>query len=279
MGVDGTSPTAAGLQRAIEASSIIPNRQECTFFWLGLTCAAALHAILIFGVASSLPRHMGERDGSLDGITVDLVDEADVFSKTTVPTRTEASPPRSGKAAKPDSPTADTAKPSPHSHDEQKEVARSIEKDAQGLLSLPDPSKKRSESSAAKKDQPKPRQPLDLSARLATPDIPFSGGGLSASMARPPGVTRSGENDDFGRGVIRALRQTMPGLRDTVGRVTVRLFLSQNGNLEDVQLVNSAGNANLDQSVVFAVKQASFPIPPARSTPIDRTFLVTYIYQ
>jgi TonB family protein len=71
----------------------------------------------------------------------------------------------------------------------------------------------------------------------------------------------------------------MPGLRDTFGRVTVRLFLSPNGNLEDVQLVQSGGNANLDQSVVFAVKQASFPIPPSRSTASDRTFLVTYIYQ
>lgn len=286
MGVDDTSPTAAGLRAAVEHSSVPPNTQERTFFWLGLACAAALHAALIFGVAGSLPRHMGERDGSLDGITVDLVDEADVFSKTTVPVRTEASPPQSGKAATSDSPAADTAEPPTRPHDEQKATARSIEKETPDLLSLPapseklpDPSEKKSDSNAAKKNQPKPRPPLDLSARLATPDIPFSAGGLSASIARPPGVTRSGENDDFGRGVIRALRQTMPGLRNTVGRVTVRLFVSQTGNLEEVQLVKSAGNANLDQSVVFAVKQASFPIPPARSTPSDRTFLVTYIYQ
>lgn len=279
MSVDDTLPTAAGRQAAIERSPAAPNAQERTFFWLGLACAAALHAALIFGVASSLPRHMGERDGSLDGITVDLVDEADVFSKTTVPVRAEASPPQSEKAAKSESPTADTAKPSAQPRDEQKEVARSIEKDAQGLLSLPDPSEKKSESSAAKKNQPKPRQPLDLSARLTTPDISISAGGLSASVARPPGVTRSGENDDFGRGVIRALRQTMPGLRNTVGRVTVRLLISQNGNLEEVQLVKSGGDPQLDQSVVFAVKQASFPFPPARSTSNDRTFLVTYIYQ
>jgi protein TonB len=279
MGVDDTLLTAARRQTAVERWPAAPNAQERTFFWFGLTCAAALHAALIFGVASSLPRHMGERDGSLDGITVDLVDEADVFSKTTVPVRAEASTPQPEKAAKSESSTADTAKPSLQSRDEQKEVARSIEKDAQGLLSLPDPSEKKSESNATRKTQPKPRQPLDLSARLATPEIPISAGGLSASVARPPGVTRSGENDDFGRGVIRALRQTMPGLRNTVGRVTVRLFISQNGNLEEVQLVKSGGDPQLDQSVVFAVKQASFPFPPARSTPNDRTFLVTYIYQ
>lgn len=270
---------AAALHGAAGPSSTLPNKQERTFFWLGLACAAALHAVLIFSVASSLPRRMGEKDGSLDGITVDLVDEADVFSKTTVPVRPETSRPQPGQAAKPDSPAADTEKPSPRSQDEQKALARSIEKDVGGLLSLPDPSEEKTESDPAKKSQPKVRPSLDLSARLPTPDIPFSAGGLSASVARPPGVTRSGENDDFGRGVIRALRQTMPGLRDTVGRVTVRLIISQNGNLEEVQLVRSGGNANLDQSVVFAVKQASFPFPPARSTSIDRTFLVTYIYQ
>ena len=278
MGVDETRPAAAGLSGPVERPSG-PNKQERTFFWLGLGCAAALHAVLIFGAATSVPRRMGEQDGSLDGITVDLVDEAQVFSKNTVPTRPQSSPSQPVKADQSDSPTADTANPSTQTHNEQKAVAKSIEKDVEGLLSLPDPSEKKSESNTAKKSQPKPRQPLDLTARLPTPDIPFTAGGLSASVARPPGVTRSGENDDFGRGVIRALRQTMPGLRDTFGRVTVRLFLSPNGNLEDVQLVQSGGNANLDQSVVFAVKQASFPIPPARSTPNDRTFLVTYIYQ
>ena len=71
----------------------------------------------------------------------------------------------------------------------------------------------------------------------------------------------------------------MPRSRGAVGRVTIRLFLSQNGNLEEVHLVKSAGDAHLDQSVVFAAKQASFPIPPTRSTLSDRTFLVTYNYE
>ncbi len=282
MDVDHTSPTAAGLQRGPQASPAPLNGQERTSFWLGLACAAALHAILIFGVSSSLPRRMGERDGSLDGITVDLVDEADVLSKTTVPARAEAAPPQSGQAAKSDSPAAETEETSPQPRDEQKAATRSIEKEAldpSSLLSLPDPSETKSEHNAANKKQSRPRPSLDLSARLATPDIPFSAGGLSASVARPPGITRSGENDDFGRGVIRALRQTMPGLRNTVGQVTVRLSISQNGNLEEVQLLRSGGNAQLDQSVVFAVKQASFPFPPARSTSSDRTFVVTYIYQ
>ena len=62
------------------------------------------------------------------------------------------------------------------------------------------------------------------------------------------------------------------------GRVTVRFLLSDNGNLVEVRLVNSAGDPVLDQNVVFAVKQSSFPFPPSGATVIDRTFLITYVY-
>ena len=98
------------------------------------------------------------------------------------------------------------------------------------------------------------------------PNIPVAPGGRGAAVARPPGATRSGENDEFGRGVIRALRQTMPSPNGQLGRVTVKLLLSNTGNLAEVQLIRSAGIPGLDQSVVFAVKQASFPIPPGGAT-------------
>jgi TonB family protein len=109
------------------------------------------------------------------------------------------------------------------------------------------------------------------------PSMPITPG-RSASFARPAGITRSGENDDFGRGVIRALRQTFPTAGAVPGRVTVRFLLSENGNLVEVRLISSAGIPLLDQNVVFAVKQTNFPIPPAGASAADRTFLVTYIY-
>jgi TonB family protein len=98
------------------------------------------------------------------------------------------------------------------------------------------------------------------------------------AFSRPAGITKSGENDDFGRGVIRALRKTMPDMGPTRGRVTVRFMLSQNGNLVEVRLARSSGNPALDQAVLFAVQQSSFPFPPPNAPPVDRTFLVTYIY-
>ena len=64
-----------------------------------------------------------------------------------------------------------------------------------------------------------------------------------------------------------------------LGRVTVRMLLSENGNLTQLQLIRSSGDPILDQNVAFAAKQSSFPIPPAGATLADRTFLVTYIYR
>jgi TonB family protein len=111
------------------------------------------------------------------------------------------------------------------------------------------------------------------------PDFSMPPGGLGAAVSRPPGITRSGENDDFARGVIRALRQTMPAPSGVRGRVTVRLLLNDNGNLVEVALLRAADDPILTQSIVFAVRQASFPFPPAGANLADRTFMVTYIYR
>jgi TonB family protein len=104
-------------------------------------------------------------------------------------------------------------------------------------------------------------------------------GGPAASFERPPGVTRSGENDEFARAVIRALRGTMPPASGTLGRVTIRLFLNENGDLKDLSLVRGSDHAPLNQSIVFAARQTSFPIPPEGATAADRTFLITYVYR
>jgi TonB family protein len=147
----------------------------------------------------------------------------------------------------------------------------------------------------AEKQPPKPKQPqqqqakpkppqkrtqtsaLDLS--LPTDDGPDSDeGGAGSAVQRPPGITRSGENDEFARNVIRALQKTMPRERAN-GRVTVRIVLSENGSRADVKLLKSGGNPDLDFNVMFAARQTAYPFPPGNSTLVDRTFTVTYIYR
>ena len=47
-------------------------------FWIGLSCAALLHACMILSVGRAAPRQLGERDGTPDAISVELVDPAEL---------------------------------------------------------------------------------------------------------------------------------------------------------------------------------------------------------
>ena len=75
------------------------------------------------------------------------------------------------------------------------------------------------------------------------------------------------------------MQQTMPQLSDTFGSVTVRIVLNTNGNVVEEQVPRLSNIAGLDQSVVFAVKQTSFPFPPPNSIDVDRIFQVRYVYR
>jgi protein TonB len=283
---------------AVDRPLVAAARSQDSRFWVGLAFVAVLHAALIFGVTRSLPRQIGERSGRPDGISVVLVDEADLKSKNTFredgtsaappaiaqPPAPAAPQPPQPKASEPPAPKqlpapkVEAAPPTPPPRNEQKSAVHSIDKESLDLLA-PGPAPKHSEPASAAKIPPKQEQPQQKPPlQLTMPNMPVAPGGRGAAVARPPGATRSGENDEFGRGVIRALRQTMPSPNGQLGRVTVKLLLSDTGNLAEVQLIRSAGAPGLDQSVVFAVKQSSFPIPPGGATLVDRTFLVTYIY-
>lgn len=283
-----------GAQKAAIAAARLPAvakrprayvRADRRRFAIGVGCAAALHAALLLGVYRSQPRIMGERDGQPEGMSVELVDAADLASRTSTPSAPmQPSMPSTAQPLAPQPPQPEAAQPATP----QQSMARAIEQDNPNALQLPGAPAKAGATPPASEPKPKvqphaptqpqsmpqPNQPLQLSM----PDSAIADFRRSAAATRPQGITRSGENDEFGRGVIRALRKTLPP-SDLHGRVMVRLVLNDNGNLQDVRVVSGSGEPLLDQSVVFAVRQSSFPIPPAGSTPADRTFLVTYIYR
>jgi periplasmic protein TonB len=260
-GKQTASPHHSPFERAIAARN--PHER---IFWIGLACAAAIHALLIVGAYRAPMRQLGERDGAPDALNVDLIDEADFMGRNAAPSREDA--------------VAPEPRPSREPTTAEAKASRSAKEDKQipDLFSLPDLAATQNGADVSMKEMSGRLPQLDLSPPAYSSNALITSPNRGAALARPSDITRSGENDDFGRGVIRALRKTMPGLRDTTGRVTVRLFLSDTGNLTEVQLIRSSGDSQLDQSVVFAVKQSSFPIPPNGSTRSDRTFLVTYIY-
>jgi TonB family protein len=142
------------------------------------------------------------------------------------------------------------------------------------------------EASKPKQSQPKKKtrttavNPNHLD--LSVPDMGGSSSdaaGGSSAVQRPPGITKSGENDEFARNVIRALQKSMPYERGARGRVTVRIVLTEDGSRADVTLLKSGGDPDLDFNVMFSARQTAYPFPPNKSTVADRTFMLTYIYR
>ncbi len=278
------------------AGSVMPDRP----FRLALACAVALHGLVLFGaygLRHTSLRELGEPDGQRDAMLVDLVDAGDLPGEQAAAAAPPVPPPVLPASAPPEplaervppvaaepqpapAPVAAAAQapsPEPPAPPEKKTAALAPDKVSPDLLALPDPSRPTGGGTTGAKD--KPRQPaVNLSLQWRMPSPSNTPIGRSASVSRPPGVTRSGENDEFGRGVIRALRQTMPNGGGIVGRVTIRLLLSETGNIVEVRIVRNSDDPILDQNVAFAARQSSFPIPPTASTPNDRTFVVTYVY-
>ncbi len=307
-------------------------------FWIGLGVAILLHALLLIGIATTPPRAIGDPSGIDNAISIDMITQADLDSRSTVadtagkgpgapataappapqpvPPQPAPQPPEPQAEAKPETPPETPPETQPEAPKEPvtalKEVTEPApEKTAPDVLAAPAPGEapapkapevktpekapeKPAEKPAEKQEQkppPKPQQKpaekpqqkktaaLDLNAPLPKFTAPATGGGGAAGVERPPGITRSGANDAFARAVIRALQQTMPQLSNTFGRVTVRIVITQNGNLAEVKVLRASNVAGLDQSVMFATKQTSYPFPPPNSIDDDRVFVVTYIYR
>ncbi len=275
-------------------------------FRIGLASAAALHALLIVGIVGAgmddpQRRRLGATGGLDDGVAIELVDEADLMSKSSVGDRVPP-PPKPQQAEKPAQQQQETQAAEPQNETQpqppqkpvertqpQKQNATALAKETPDLLTVPDLTGRPPERPAEKHEQrpqrQQPQQPqqhqqrTNPSPKAARPQQPMIPSDTMASLSRPAGITRSGENDDFARGVIRALRQTMPSSRGSFGRVTIHFLLSETGNMVEVRVLRTTADPLLTQNVVFASKQSSFPIPPTGSTVADRTFMVTYIYE
>lgn len=268
-------------------------------FHIGLALAVALHSLLFAGFYGSPPRYIGSPDGDRNAVDVSFVSEDELRSIASAVAAPKAtlvppSPPPQPPAEATPQPPAETTPPAPQMppSTQQPQPAPSPEAavpdEALTLKPIED-----LRASTERKSEPKPAEPpkpqppakqapperkrsaaLDLS-----PPMNFSFGGGGADVARPAGITRSGENDAFARGVISALRRTMPQLMDTRGRVTVRITLGKDGELVSTQVIHPSNVAGLDRSVVFATRQTSYPFPPRNARPVDLVFLITYIYQ
>ncbi len=272
-----TADSTHGRAEHLDATKI--SRQP--IFLIGLFAAAAVHAALILGLIGAPSRYIGDPEGSSRVINVELIDEAE-FQNSAPSTSRPDNPPSAATVAPPPQPEEPRPQPEEPSASEpdlpQKSAEQPpLETEKPKTPSPQDTPEKRKVTEIDPNYELKPPATLDLR-------VPFyattTGAQRSSSgSTRPPGITRSGENDKFGRDVIRSLRKMMPPPRGIKGRVTIRIFLDGQGNIAKAELVQSGGNRELDQSVLFSAQQATFPYPPKGATVADRTFRVTYIYR
>ncbi|MFN3745748.1 MAG: TonB family protein, partial [Hyphomicrobiaceae bacterium] len=269
-----------------------------------LALATVLHSLLFAGFAGAPPRYVGDPGGSKDAISVALVTDTDLrslaMSRETapegVPTRpalpSAAPPPPPAEAAPaqpapPSQTAAPPPRPAPAPDTAVPETALTLKPVQEPPLiseGEPEPKPKRTDPPKSEPAPParqaKPDRPRSAMLDLTPPSyLSAPPGGRSAAFARPPGITRSGENDAFARAVVSALQRTMPHLGETRGRVTVRITLGMDGDLVSTQIISPSNVAGLDRSVVFATRQTSYPFPPRNAKAADLVFLITYIYQ
>ncbi|MBZ0208410.1 MAG: TonB family protein [Hyphomicrobium sp.] len=285
-------------------------QQRDRVFWFGLAAAVLVHAVAIVGMGTARQRTLGSPDGAADAIAVEIVDGATLKDSMEQPTPATTPPgaqqptaalPAEQPAQPPPEPEAqpepqpEVAEPAPAPPEAAPAEKEAPKLTAEAIPALeeakPDPTPEAAEPKPAEAKKPpakqqQAKQPPKKRTQTSALDlsVPFDGGssaaepGGSSAVQRPPGITRSGENDEFARNVIRALQRTMPRERAR-GRVTVRIVLNENGSRADVKLLQSGGDPDLDFNVVFAARQTAYPFPPRNSTLVDRTFTVTYIYR
>jgi TonB family protein len=274
-------------------------------FLLALACAALVHAGFILWVGRAAPRYVGVAGGSSQTINVEIVDEADFRERASPADATNSgAAPKEAPAAEPAAEA--TPAPQPSAAPESAEAKQPAEvSPAQEWAAVPSPNTELKQPSPSekvpKRGKGEPQQPKEQSEpkqekrkpaakeKVAAPSLDLqvplgltlqeSASAGSSSATRPAGITRSGENDRFGRDVVRALKKTMPESPGHTGRIKIRIFLDERGNVKNVQLVQSGGDWELDQSVIFSAYQTAFPFPPKGATVADRTFLITYIYR
>ena len=107
---EATAPVPDGGPPRPRLRSVPALRPESRRFWVGLGCAALLHAMLIAGAFRAAPRIMGEKDGNPEGVSVEVIDEADYRSRTSVPPR-EQPPPAPPQQAAPPAPPPQPPQP------------------------------------------------------------------------------------------------------------------------------------------------------------------------
>jgi TonB family protein len=246
--------------------------------WTGAVLATLIYTALIAGQAITgiaalvSPEQMQKERMGQDAppsISVEIVADPDRNAKTPhahdgamapgpQPTDQPPQPPQTASVEQPDTPekepTKDPAEKRPDGTPMMLDIDSLVDAAAADL-------KNKIDKAFAKKPQQRQRE-----QQASGGDIQMRGTGAS------------GKSNPFSRSVIAALLKTRPGPFALWGRVLVSFQLNEAGELNYVHMLQSSGNAALDEAAVEAIHKARFERPPAGLSPDDRTYIIDYIF-
>lgn len=296
----GPSPDVFG---AVTERLALPADLREQKFWTALALAILSHSALLAYASHTMQRVVGEKSGVDNPLAVSILTEDEFLAatgqskpsppapelKATLPPEQAPpqpqQPPQAETEFKTETVPEDQAKPA---EKPASDSPQSITADNPDLFTIPEASLSKPQSkpkTAPANKQPanpstKPQNQAKLDLGLPNPSsAPAAPSARSASFTRPAGITRSGENDAFGRGVLAAMQRAMPGGDGQRTAVILRTLLDPNGNVISIELLGGNPKASLTEQLIFAMRTATYPFPPRPSTVADRTFEVRYIWR
>ena len=129
---------------------------------------------------------------------------------------------------------------------------------------------------AISKDVSEPAAAPAATASAAAGGVATQAAEASAEPVPAEAGASPGEVDRYGGAVSRALNRMLGKLAGSRrrGLVRIQFLIGEKGDVVDIQVKESSGDAALDTLASRLLRQASFPEPPARMTQAQRTYVV-----
>ncbi len=128
-----------------------------------------------------------------------------------------------------------------------------------------------------------PKPALDLAVNPALlapkPKRALTAAELVAKQLGGSVKARAEAVDAYTRDVIRLLIASKPSWTGVTGELVVGFAISLRGDIQDVEVVRSSGNAKLDNVILASLAAIRLPPPPPGAELRDRTMEVTYDYK
>lgn len=128
-----------------------------------------------------------------------------------------------------------------------------------------------------------PKPALDLAVNPALlapkPKRALTAAELVAKQLGGSVKARAEAVDAYTRDVIRMLIASKPSWTGVTGELVVGFAISLRGDIQDVEVVRSSGNAKLDNVILASLAAIRLPPPPPGAELRDRTMEVTYDYK